>query len=133
MKKKKQLVLACPIGYIRASALPMMAFSGFYESHKPPPSGNAHSIIPPHQDGHQNGQKSGYILHCCFVDCRPGGRQGNTEQVVARWRHPVASGEALVMLNRAMRSVLLQYVRMAIEMARDGGTFVRRYRLFCLL
>ena len=28
-----------------------------------------------------------------------------SERVLARWRRPVASGEALVMLHRAMRSV----------------------------
>jgi hypothetical protein len=72
-------------------------------------------------------------LHYRCVDCRPGGRRGNTEQVVTRWRRSVASGEALVMLNRAMRSVSHWRTAMAIEMARDGGTFVRRRRLFRLL
>ena len=41
----------------------MVAFSGFYESHKPPPLGDARGIVPPHRDGHQNGQQSGYMLH----------------------------------------------------------------------
>jgi hypothetical protein len=54
----------------------MAAFSGFYGSHEPPPPGDARGIVQPHRDGHQNGQQCGYILHCCFVDCRPGGRQG---------------------------------------------------------
>jgi hypothetical protein len=72
-------------------------------------------------------------LHYCCVDCRPGGRRGDTERVVARWRHSVASGEALVMLHRAMRSVSHRRTAVAIEMARDGGTFVRRRRLFRLL
>ena len=36
----------------------MVAFSGFYESHEPPPSG----ISPPHRDGHRNGQQSGYMF-----------------------------------------------------------------------
>ena len=126
MKPKKQPALVCPIVYIGASARPMVAFSGFYESHKPPTFGNVRSIVPPHRNDHQNCQQSGYILHCCFVDCRPGGRRGNAEQAVARLQHPVASGEALVMLNQVMRSVLLQCVRMAIKMACDGSTFVRR-------
>ena len=39
----------------------MMAFGGFYESHKPPPSGDARGIVPPHHDGYQNAQQSGYI------------------------------------------------------------------------
>jgi hypothetical protein len=38
-------------------------------------------------------------LHYRCVDCRPGGRRGDTERVVARWRRSVASGEALVMLH----------------------------------
>ena len=120
-----------PIG---ASARPMEAFSGFYESHKPPPSGDARGIVPAHRDGHQNGQKSGYILHNRCVDCRPGGRRGDTERVVARWRRPVASGKkALVMLHRAMRSVSHRRTATAIEMARDRGTFVRPRPLFRLM
>ncbi len=69
-----------PIG---ASACPMAAFSGFYESHEPPPSGNARGVVPAHRNGHRNGQQSGHILHLHFVCCRSGGRQGNMERVVA--------------------------------------------------
>ena len=61
----------------------MVVFSGFYESHGPPPLGDAHGIVPSHRYGHQNGQQSGHILHLCFVCCHPGGRRGNTEGVVA--------------------------------------------------
>ena len=121
------------LGNIRASARPMVAFSGFYESHEPPLSGDARGIVLPHCDGHRNSQQSGYILHNRCVDCRPGGRRGDTERVVARWRRSVASGEALVMLYRVMCSVLHRRTAMAIEMARNGGTFVRRRRLFRLL
>ena len=109
-----------PIG---ASACPVAAFSGFYESHEPPPSGNVRGIVPAHRNSHRNGQQSGHIC-CC-----PGGRRGNTEQVFAQWRHPVASGEALVMLHREMRSVWHWRTAMAIKMAHDGGAFVRRRRL----
>ena len=38
------------------------------------------------------------LLHGCC----PGGRRGNTEPVVTRWRRPVASGVAMVMLHWAM-------------------------------
>jgi len=48
----------------------MVAFSGFYESHEPPPLGDARSIVPLHRGGQQNGQQSEYILHYRFVDCR---------------------------------------------------------------
>ena len=111
----------------------MAVFSGLYESPGPPPSGDARGIVPPHRDHHRNGHQSGYILHYRCVDCRPGGRRGDTERVVARWRRSVASGEALVMLHWAMRSVSHRRTAMTIEMAHDGGTFVRRRRLFRLL
>ncbi len=39
----------------------MVVFSGFYESHEPPPLGNARGIVPPHRDGYQTGQQSGYM------------------------------------------------------------------------
>ena len=111
----------------------MAVFSGLYESPGHPPLGDARGILPLHRDHHRNGHQSGYIIHYRCVDCRPGGRRGDTERVVARWRRSVASGEALVMLHRVMRSVLHRRTAVAIEMARDGGTFVRRRRLFRLL
>ncbi len=37
--------------------------------------------------------KVGPFVHPCFVCCRPGGRWGNTEQVVTQWWHPLASRE----------------------------------------
>ena len=118
---------------IRASARPMVAFSCFYESHEPSPSGDLRGIVPPHCNDHRNGQQSGYLLYYHCVDCRPGGCRGDTERVFFRWRHPVASGEALVMLHWAMRSVLHRRTAMAIEMARNGGAFVCRRCLFRLL
>jgi hypothetical protein len=63
------------------------------------------------------------FFHRCFVCCCPGGRQGNTERVVAQWRRPVASRIAMNMLHWEMPSVLLQRACMAIKMGRNGGTF----------
>ena len=117
---------------IGASACPMAAFSGFYESYEPPPSGDGRGIVLAHRDGHHNGRQTGHILHLRFVCCCPGGRRGDTEPVVARWRRPMASGEALVMLHRVMLHVPLQRLCTAIKMACDGGAFVRCRRLFCL-
>ena len=74
----------------------------------------------------------GHVAHPC-VDCVPGGRRGNTEQVVARWQSLVAFMKALDLLHRAMCSVFHRRTAMAIEMARDGGAFIRRRRLFRLL
>ena len=95
----------------------MVRFSGFYESHKPPPLGNACSIVPLHRQDNCNGQQSGHMLHRRFVCCRPGGHRGNTKQVVAQWQHAVASSETLVMLHCEMRSVWHRCTAMAIEMA----------------
>jgi len=111
----------------------MAVLSGSYESPGPPPSGDARGIVPPHRNHHHNGHQSGYILHYHCVDCRPGSCRGDTERVVTQWRRSVASGEALVMLHWAMRSVLHRRTAIAIEMARNGGTFVRHHRLFRLL
>ena len=64
----------------------------------------------------------GVFIDCYLFACCPGGRWGNTEQVVAPCRHPVASGVALDMLHRAMHFVLHQRTAMAIKMANGGGT-----------
>jgi hypothetical protein len=55
----------------------------------------------------------------CLYACCPGGHWGNTEQVVARCRHPVASGVAVDMPHWAMPSLLLRRTAVAIKMA--GG------------
>ena len=105
-----------------SECLSEVVFSGFYESHEPPPSGDVRGIAPAHCHGHRNGQQSGYMLHHCNVCCRPGGRRGNTERVVARWQCPVASNEALVMLHREMRFISHRRTAMAIKMASKVGT-----------
>ncbi len=73
------------------------------------------------------------FFHCCFVDCGPDGCRGNTEWVVAWWRHPEASGVAPVMLHWEMPQALLQCIHMAIEMACNESTFTRCRCLFLLL
>ncbi len=66
----------------------------------------------------------GVFVDCCLFVCCPGGRWGNTEQVVAPWRLPGASSVALDSLHQAMPCSSLQHIRMAIEMACNGGTFI---------
>ena len=128
LKQPAYRVRFCNIG---ASACLMVTFNGFCESHKPLPLGDARGNVSPHCHSHQNGQHSGYMLHCRFVCCRPGNRRGNTEQVVVvQWRCPVASGEALVMLHWEMRSVWHWHTTMAIKMACNGGASVCRRHLF---
>ena len=65
---------------------------------------------------------SGHILHRCFVFCHPGGRRGNTEQVVARWWHLVALTKALDLRHWTMHAVLHHRTTIAIKMASNGGT-----------
>ena len=95
----------------------MLVFSGLYESPGPPPSDDARGIVPPHRDHHRNCHQSGYILHYRCVDCRPGGRRGDTERVVARWRRLVAFMKALDHLHQAMHAVSHHRAAMAVEMA----------------
>jgi hypothetical protein len=49
-----------------------------------------------------------------------GGRWGDTAQALGRWRHPVASSEALDVLHREMRPALYRCIAMAIEIAIDS-------------
>jgi hypothetical protein len=67
----------------------------------------------------------GVFVDCCLFAYCSGGRWGDTEQLVAQWQLPGASSVALDLLHRAMPRSLLQHVYMAIEMACNGGTFVR--------
>jgi hypothetical protein len=63
--------------------------------------------------------KIGLCYRCCFVCCCPGSRWGNTEQVVAQWQHPVASGIALDMLHQAMHFVWHWCTTMTIKATGD--------------
>jgi hypothetical protein len=68
--------------------------------------------------------KVGVGFCCHLFACCPGGRCGNTEQVVDRWRHPGALVWPWILLHWEMPGVLLQHVCMAIKMASGGGTLV---------
>ncbi len=61
-----------------------------------------------------------------------GVRRGDTGRIITRRRCPVASSEALDVLNRAMRSALHWRIVMAIEMTCEGGAFVHHRCLFFL-
>ena len=56
-----------------------------------------------------------------FVD--HDGRRGDTAQALARWRHPLASSEALDVLHWAMRLASYRCIVMAIVIARDLSEF----------
>jgi hypothetical protein len=63
------------------------------------------------------------VLCVLFKFFDHGGRRGNTAQALARWRHPVASSEALDMLYWAMRPAFYRCIAMAIEIAIDLPAF----------
>jgi hypothetical protein len=73
---------------------------------------------------------SGVFVDCCLFASCPGGRWGNTEQVVAQCQRPVASRVALDMPHQAMPSLLLRRTTVAIETVGRRGAFVR-HRQFC--
>ncbi len=60
-------------------------------------------------------------------------RRGDTGQIIAQWRHLMASRVALDLLLWAMRSALYRLIRMAIEMASKVGACVRCRRFFVWL
>ncbi len=66
----------------------------------------------------------GVFVDCCLFGCCPGGRWGDTEQIVARCRRLLAYGVALDMPNWMMLYLLLRRTAVAIGMACNGGTFV---------
>jgi hypothetical protein len=71
------------------------------------------------------------IVLCCFNEfVDRGGRRGDTMQALDRWRHPVASSEALDVLYRAMRPALYRCIAMAIEIAIDLPAFFVSVDLF---
>ncbi len=70
------------------------------------------------------------FVDCCLFSCCPGGHWGNTERVVAQWRHPVASRVALDMPHWVMPPVLLRHTAVAIKTAGGWGTFAHCCLLF---
>jgi hypothetical protein len=63
------------------------------------------------------------VLYVLFEIVNHGGRRGNTSQALSRWRHPVASSEALNVLHRAMRPASYRCIAMAIEIASNLSAF----------
>ncbi len=53
------------------------------------------------------------------------------DRILAQWRRPVASSEALDLIHWAMHTVTYQHVAMVIKMARKVGVFV--HHIFCCL
>jgi hypothetical protein len=61
--------------------------------------------------------KSCVLLVFFFEIVNHGGRQGNTVQALAQWRHLVASHEATDVLHWAMCPASHRRIRMAIKIA----------------
>jgi len=58
-----------------------------------------------------------------FEFVNQGGRRGDTAQALARWRHPVASIEALDVLHWAMCPASYRCIAIAIEIVIDLPAF----------
>jgi hypothetical protein len=74
----------------------------------------------------------GAFVDCCLFAYCPGGRWGDTEQVVPRCRHQVASRVALDTPHQAMLSVLLRRTAVVIKTAGRQGAFIRHRHLVCI-
>ena len=88
MKSKKQPALACPIDAIGVSDCPMVALSGFYESHECPPLGDASGIVLSHRYGHWNDQQRGgaFCSSLCWLSpWRPPGQYGASSSPMAEF------------------------------------------------
>ncbi len=72
----------------------------------------------------ETANKVGVLFDCCFVDCCPGGRWGDTKRVVTQFWPPVASRVFVYIPHRAMQSVLLRRTSVAAKMASGRGAFV---------
>jgi hypothetical protein len=58
------------------------------------------------------------LVLCVFhQNCNHGGRQANTAQTLAQWRHPLASSQALDVFHWAMCPALHQHIPMVIKIA----------------
>jgi len=73
---------------------------GHGESHKPPPLGDANSILPAHRGGHQNASKVG--VFCIVVLLIVALAAAGAIRSESRWRCPVASRVAHSTLGDAL-------------------------------
>jgi hypothetical protein len=71
--------------------------------------------------------KYGALFMVFFLACNPVVLRDDTEQILTRWRHPVASSEALDPLHRKMYSALHRRIIAAIKTSCNGGV------LFCIV
>ena len=95
----------------------MEATSGFPRSPEPPPLGDALGYVPAHRQGQRNGRHVWYFFVFFLWHLNPPSVRGDTARILARWRRPVASREALDPLYRSMSAVLCQRISSSIETA----------------
>jgi hypothetical protein len=55
-----------------------------------------------------------------------GGRRGDAMRALARWRHTLASSEALVVLHWAMRPASHRRIRMVVKIISNLPAFLSR-------
>jgi hypothetical protein len=108
------------MAYISRHTRPMTATSGFPDSPEPPPSVDALGTVPAHRQGERNGRQVWYFFVVFFWHLTPPSVRGNTSRILARWRRPVASREALNPLYRAISAVSCRRMNSSVETGRIG-------------
>jgi hypothetical protein len=84
-----------PMAYIGRHTRPEASTSGFRDSPGPPPSVDALGYVPAHRQSERNDLQVWYFFVVFFWHSTPPSVRGDTKRILARWRRPVASREAL--------------------------------------
>ena len=102
---------------IGRNTCPMTATSGFPYSPRSPPLVDALGYVPAHRQGQRNSRQVWYFFVFFLWHSNPLSVRGNTARILARWRRPVASREALDPLYRSMSTVSCRRISSSVEMA----------------
>jgi hypothetical protein len=103
---------------------PEVSTSSFCDSPGPPPLVDALGYVPAHRQGEQNGRQVWYFFVVFLWHSTPLSVPGNTVRILARWRRPVASCEAL---NTLYRSISAVSCRRIISSVKTGRTEVHSF------
>ncbi len=108
------------MAYIGRRTSPEASISGFCDSPGPPPLVDALGYVQAHRQGERNGRQVWYFFVVFFWHSTPPSVQGNLSRILARWRRPVASREALNPLYRTVSAVSCRRMNSSLETGRIG-------------
>jgi hypothetical protein len=97
---------------------PEASTNGIQDSPGPPPLVDALGYVPVHRQGQQNGRQVWYFFVVFLWHSNPLSVRGFMARILARWRRPVASREALKPLYRSILAVTCRSIISSIETAR---------------